>query len=177
MYLYRVLEELRRLTTSSMNTITATISIPVQSLSEAGKAQLLAYADTLVKTYHDEGYDLLNLLAESAKLELLAARIKEQAKAVALTPVSQYGREGVAKLGVSMTIKEVGVSYDYSADRVWGELNRTVLAAVEQRKQQEALLRSLPYGGRMMMDEETGEEYRAYPPTKTGSDGVILWIK
>ncbi|QIP15711.1 hypothetical protein G8759_25290 [Spirosoma aureum] len=160
-----------------MNTITATITVPTQSLTEAGKARLLAYADTLVAGYHEEGYDVLGLLAESAKLELLAARIKEKAKEVALTEVSLYGREGVSKLGVSMTIKPVGVSYDYSGDRIWQELNRTVLVAIERRKQQEEILKSLPYEGRIMVDENTGEEYRAYPPVKTGTDGIILKIE
>lgn len=160
-----------------MNTITATITVPVQTLTESSKAGLLAYADALVNTYVEEGYDLLNLMAESAKLELLAARIKEKAKEASLTEVNRYGREGVSKLGVSMTIKEVGVTYDYSTDPVWQELNRTVADATAKRKEQEALLKSLPYGGRLMVDEFSGEEYRAYPPAKSGGDGVVLSIK
>ena len=159
-----------------MNTITATITVPVQSLTAGTKKDLFAYADALVNTYDGQGYDLLNLMAESAKLELLAGRIKEKAKAVSLNEISRYGREGVAKLGVSMTIKAVGVTYDYSADRVWQALNQVVADATAQRKEQETLLKSLPYGGRMMMDESTGEEYRAYPPAKSGADSVVLTI-
>ncbi|GAB2571623.1 hypothetical protein [Spirosoma areae] len=159
-----------------MNTITATITVPVHSLTNSTKKELFAYADTLVNTYDGEGYDLLNLMAEAAKLELLAARIKEKAKAVSLNEVSTYGREGVARLGVSMTIKAVGVTNDYSLDPVWVELNQAVSEATAKRKEQEEILKSLPYGGRMMMDETTGEEYRAYPPAKSGADSVVLSI-
>lgn len=159
-----------------MDTITATITVPTTSLTDARKAELLRYADALVITYDSEGYDLLKLLAEASKLELLAARIKEKAKEIAINEVHRYGKKGIAKLGVSMTIAEVGVSYDYSQDPVWSRLNDAVKVATAFRKQQEELLKALPYEGRIMMDEETGEEYRAYPPAKSGSDGVILKI-
>ncbi|RYC69737.1 hypothetical protein [Spirosoma sordidisoli] len=159
------------------NRIESLVSVDVVTLGELDKKGLLSLADQMVRNSHEYGLDVLAMLAEATKLELVATRIKEQAKSVALNEVLTYGRGGVSKLGVSMTTKEVGVSYDYSGDRVWKELNRTVLAATAKRKEQEEILRSLPYEGRIMMDEETGEEYRAYPPARTASDGVVLTIK
>jgi hypothetical protein len=153
------------------------ITLPTTTLTEATKAELLEYADTLVATHRDEGYDVLGLLAEAAKLELLATRIKEKAKAAASDEIALYGRKGTMKLGVEMLVKEVGVSYDYSSDRVWAELNKTVAEATATRKAQESLLRTIPYEGRIMMDEGTGEEYRVYPPAKSASDGVTLSVK
>jgi hypothetical protein len=78
---------------------------------------------------------------------------------------------------MDVTVFILNLSYYYSEDRVWAELNRTVLAAIASRKQQEEFLKHIPYEGRIVMDESTGEEYRAYPPAKSGGDGVVLNIR
>lgn len=146
-------------------------------LTRQTKAELVAYADNWVTTRAQEGWDLLEPLAAAAKMELLASAIKDKAKQAALTEVGQYGRQGVTRSGVAMILKEAGVTYDYSNDRVWCELNRTVLAALEQRKEQETFLKSIPPEGCLCVDESTGEEYRAYPPLRSASDGIQLSIK
>lgn len=160
-----------------MNSITTTPDLEVINLLESPKSGLVAYADKLVSEYVEGGKDLLALMAEAAKLEILAQRIKDQAKEAALTEVRTYGPKGVSKFGVGITIKEVGVTYDYKLDPVWQSLNQTVAEATAKRKQQEDILKALPYEGRTMMDESTAEEYRAYPPAKKGGDGVVLSIK
>lgn len=153
----------------------ATLLTPTDLL-RLDKASIQAYADEWVATRAEEGWDLLEPLAVAAKLELLASRIKDGAKRAALTEITQYGRQGVSKVGVTMLAKEVGVTYDYSNDRVWMELNRIALSALEDRKVQEVILKSIPPEGRLMMDEGTGEEYRAYPPLKSAPMGVQLSI-
>ena len=153
-----------------------TINVNQLSFSESGKQTILTYADTLVATYTESGYDTLHLLAEAAKLELLAARIKEQAKVASLPDVSQYSKQGITKLGVSMVVKEVGVSYDYSADPLWVALKALETSATQDRKDHEEYLKRLPACGKPTIDPTTGELYRAYPPLRKASDGVVLTI-
>lgn len=160
-----------------MNAIVTTPALDVPNLLDTPKEGLISYADKLVNSYVEDGKDILALMAEAAKLEVLAQRIKDQAKEVAINEVRSYGPKGVTKLGVGMTVKEVGVTYVYKLDPVWQSLNQTVAEATAKRKEQEDILKALPYEGRTMMDEETAQEYRAYPPAKKGGDGVVLSIK
>lgn len=157
--------------------MTTTLELARLQLAESGKSDLCTYADALVETYYTEGYDTLLLMAEAAKLELIAARIKEKAKAVSVREVQTYGREGVTKLGVSMTIREVGTTYDYSTDQVWQQLKDRERIAADHRKQHENYLRALPDGGKITINDETGELYCAYRPAKEASDGIILTIR
>jgi|GEM_PF-6966543 len=156
-----------------MNTLPG---IEIQSLlPEWSKAELIRYSTELVAERSDGG-DVLGLLVQAAKLELMAATIKDHAKVAGLSDVLSYGKGGVSRQGVTLTTADVGVKYDYSVDPVWQRLNDDVADATAIRKQQETFLRALPYEGRMAVDELTGETYQAYPPAKSGGEGVIVKI-
>ncbi|ARK08900.1 hypothetical protein A6C57_00455 [Fibrella sp. ES10-3-2-2] len=141
------------------------------------KTVLTAFAREYVAELVENGGDVLSLLAQAAKLELLAEELKEQAKKAALEEVRQYGKEGVSKGGVSMIVKESGVKYDYTIDPTWANLNATVVEATKARQQHETYLKALPYEGTTYTCDATGNMYRAYPPAKRAGETVFLEIK
>lgn len=159
-----------------MNMTTTTLQLMNVPLSERGKNDLSTYAQTLVSTLYADGGDVLTLLAESAKLEYLAAAIKLAARQIAVQQVRPYGAEGLARLGVTMQVREVGIDYDYAPDPIWQRLRQTEHAATKARKDHETLLRCLPVGGQHLTDGATGELYHAVRPVRLASDGIVLTI-
>jgi hypothetical protein len=66
--------------------------------------------------------------------------------------------------GARIEICEAGVSYDYSGNGEWRELDRQIKILTDQRKSVEEKLRRLA-PGRMAVDPETGEVFEG--PVKT----------
>ncbi len=151
--------------------------IPQQIATAHTKEQLAAFALTFVNQLVEEGGDSIGLLAQAARLEYVAACMKEAAKTATIEEVRSYGKAGITRYSVTLIVKEAGVKYDYSGDPTWTKLNASVTSATEARKAHECYLKSLPYGGRMYVCEETGDMYRAYPPGKRAGETVFVEIK
>ncbi len=124
----------------------------------------------------ETGQDTLALLALAAKAGTLRRRSQKAAKGRGVEDLAKYGKEAVAISGVKLQIKETGVTYDYSADPVWVSLNVQLEHAKDNVSAQEKVLKGLPYEGKMMVDEVTGDLYRAYPPAKSAKESIQATI-
>ena len=58
--------------------------------------------------------------------------------------------------GARIELCEAGVSYDYSDDPAWRQIDRQIRELTDQKKKLEEKLRSIG-AGKMMVDHETGE--------------------
>lgn len=150
--------------------------LTLTNISGWTKRELTDLATASVAEIADNGDDVLSLLALSAKLEHFAKEVKDAAKERGITDLSKYGREGVAKQGVKLAIKEVGVRYDYSADPIWQLRDEAVKSATASRKEWETLLSAVPVGGMVVADPDTGSEYHAHRPARTASESITATI-
>jgi hypothetical protein len=113
-----------------------------------------------------------------AILERAIKQIKddEQFRQLTVDEVAKYGKEG-AQLsgGVTLTVKEAGVKYDYSlcGDEQLVQLYETRQALDADIKEREAQLKHLPPSG--MADPQTG--VIVYPPSKTSKTIVQATFK
>jgi hypothetical protein len=75
-------------------------------------------------------------------------------------------------------IKETGVKYDYSqcGDPIRTELVKLITATEESLKLREAFLKTVPPKGMTMVDEETGEAFSLYPPSKSSTTNVAVTL-
>ncbi|MEZ0485431.1 hypothetical protein [Fibrella aquatica] len=151
--------------------------IPQQVATATTKKELAQFATEFVRQLVEDGGDSISLLAQAARLEFLATCLKESAKTATIEEVRAYGKEGINRYGVSMTVKESGTKYDYSLNPTWANLNAVVAQATEARKQHETYLKAIPYTGTMYTDESTGDTFRVYPPAKKAGETVFLEIK
>lgn len=145
-------------------------------MPDLSKKELTTYAADLVHARIDETGDILGLLVQAAKLELFANALKDKAKAYALDAVYAYGERGVTRSGVGLTVGEVGTKYHYDSDPIWQRLNDREKEAADRRKTWEQVLRCLPSGGQVILDEETGDLYTARRPAKTSKTSVIISV-
>lgn len=145
-------------------------------IGEWSKQHLTSYAKASVAELAENGEDVLTLLSLAAKLEHYAGEVKKAAKEAGLEELARYGREGVAKSGVKLLIKEVGVNYSYERDSVWVQRMADVDAANTLLADWEQILKKMPPEGMIISDPETGELYRAYPPVKTARESIQATI-
>lgn len=70
--------------------------------------------------------------------------------------LAKNGGKIISASGAKMEACEGGISYDYSANPAWVELEQTIATLEVQKKQLETRLRAIPQG-RLLIDEESGE--------------------
>lgn len=158
-----------------MNTAITQV-LTFQNIGAWSKKDLTELAQASVDDVAETGEDVLGLIALAAKLEHYAGEVKKAAKAAGINDLAKYGRAGVAKGGVKLVLKETGVRYDYSQDRTWQIRNQTTQEATAKRKEWEDLLSVIPKGGMVITDPDTGEEYHAYAPARTGTESIQATI-
>ncbi|HUQ97397.1 MAG TPA: hypothetical protein VM010_07005 [Chitinophagaceae bacterium] len=124
----------------SKKQITALVNQSVDSVLESGNAaqvaELLSVMDEFVKGIRKD-----DRFVDGLRDELLKA----------------HGSIKTAS-GARIEACEAGIQYDYSENPAWTHVNNQIAELTEQRKSLEQKLRSIP-GGKMVVDEETGEVF------------------
>lgn len=88
--------------------------------------------------------------------------------------VQKFGKTAEYK-GAKFTVKEVGVSYDFSYchDPKWDLIKARIDELSELLKEREAFLKSIR-GQETLVDEESGEVYTVNPPVKRSKTGYMV---
>lgn len=81
--------------------------------------------------------------------------------------------------GSKMEIKETGVKYDYSkcGDPAWDGFESLLSEIKETQKEREKFLKSVPAEGIEIVNNETGEVIKVYPPSKTSTTSIAVTLK
>lgn len=76
-------------------------------------------------------------------------------------------------------IKEAGTKYDFSQsnDSVRDMLEQQLLSATNALKERENFLKTVPAKGLIITDEQTGETFTVYPPSKSSTTTVFVTLK
>jgi len=119
-----------------------------------------------------------NLLA----LVVAAQRVGEYVNAftarlrpAALKELEATGQKNYPVNGAKVESAETGVSYDYSADLLWQELNEKYLEAQAALKEREATLKTVktPYP---QVLESSGEAFTVRPPIKKSTTSLKITL-
>ena len=135
----------------------------------------------LIQQVRDGHFSALDMIAIGKTYELIVKGddkkgngILEQLLGLALSELSQYGKEPVKRLIFDITQIESGTTYDYSQDPVWNKLNLALTDAKESLKKREELLKNVPRPDPLKgieamteLDKESGEYFELRPPVKT----------
>jgi hypothetical protein len=81
--------------------------------------------------------------------------------------------------GSKMEIKETGVKYDYSkcGDPEWDQYESKINSLKESQKDREKFLKSMPVDGIEIVNHDSGEVLRIYPPVKTSTTSIAVTLK
>lgn len=102
----------------------------------------------------------------------------DRVKDLVICEVEKYGNNTTYN-SASLQVKEMGVKYDYSVcnDSIYNDLVDNIEKLKETLKQREKFLKSISSDGTLIVNEETGEVNKIYPPIKMAAQGISVTFK
>ena len=163
----------------------------ILSLFETNKAQRLTFCENLIRKL-EEGEanplqiqaqikcmeDIINTLTNTDKAKNKNLDVAIKYKAMLMMAAEKYSKS-FQLYNATYSIKEVGTKYDYSNcnDAELLELMAQSEALKEKIKTKQDFLQKVPFSGMAIINEETGETYKVYPPSKTSTTAVAVSLK
>jgi hypothetical protein len=118
-------------------------------------------------------YDLLKTLIELKRYDVYLNKLIETLKTPALEKAIEVGDKKFHYADAKVWVTK-RVVYDYSADKIWSDLNNNLTAVKERIKSHQALLKKLDSETTEMVDQETGEIVKITPPIKREEDSLMI---
>lgn len=96
-----------------------------------------------------------------------------------LTSVQAYGKKSFEFQNSKVEIKETGTKYDFSKceDPILNGLYAKQAEFDLAVKAREAMLKTISEKGMIITDEESGETFTVYPPSKSSTTSVAITLK
>lgn len=141
----------------------------------SSKSDLLKTAEMLVNNFDESSKDPLQMLAFVSKMKTMLDTIEKGLTEKSIGELNTYGGKHFA-FGIDFQLSEVGVKYDYSENVKWVELCNEIQALEEKRKGMESFIKTLK-SSISLIDEETGEVIKWYPPAKSSTTTIKKTIK
>lgn len=123
--------------------------------------EISALRVALIKKAFDEVFDRLPSLKE-----------------LALAEAEKYGEKKFSYHGAKIEIRELGVKFDFAncGDIIHSRLSEKLHEAETASKERESMLKTLT-GSIILTDEDSGEMYTVYPPTRKSTTGIAISFK
>jgi hypothetical protein len=96
-----------------------------------------------------------------------------------MATAEHYSGKKFLAFGATFTKTEVGTKYDYTLcnDPKLAELDKAAKDAADQLKKRQEFLKMVPVEGLDILEQETGETYTVYPPSKSSTSTVSVSFK
>jgi len=140
---------------------------------ELNQLDVIRTAEAIALRIKEGQVDPLQVLAAFKQVEKIQEKIKETLRTAAVSEMSKYGEKEVTKYGMTFEPMEAGVSYDYSVcnDPELTQLQEVLAKYQAKLKTRQTFLRALKEPVEIV-DEDTGEITKLYPPVKTSTSTV-----
>lgn len=156
-----------------------TEALSILGMFETTKEQRRSFVDQVVQNVTEGHTDPLKVHLQIKCTEEMIKAIKsskEYSEAV-LKEAEKHGKSFDYR-NSKLSIKEVGATYDYSVcqDPEHTELQKLFEEAKAKLAEREKFLKSLPASGQQVVNEDTGETYKIYPPLKSSTTSVSVTL-
>lgn len=135
----------------------------------------------IIKNIIDGEVNPLKVAQQLGAAEKMIKAVKDDPiyKRLLLKEADSYNERTFSTYGAQFQVKEVGVKYDYSVcnDPVYNDLQEQFKALQSQIKTREEMLKGIPKEGLDVINEDTGELYKLFPPAKSSTTSVTVTIK
>jgi hypothetical protein len=127
-----------------------------------------------IKSVIENGnYDLLRVLVELRRYDIYLTKLIETIKLPALENAKKTGNKNFNYADAKVIVTKT-VSYDYSVDKIWSEINADLTNIKERMKKHQEFLKELDSNITEIIDESTGEVLKVTPPIKKEKDSLII---
>lgn len=144
------------------------------------KRDISSVTDRIVNMVTDGEISPLEMHARLAFAEKVIKEVKTnpEYRDAILAEAEKYGKTFSEK-GCTFQIKESGIKYDYSNCDYppYKQILKDIETLDKSKKETEYFLKKIPHTGTTIIDEETGEVLKIYPPSKSSNTTVQVTIQ
>ena len=152
----------------------------ILALFETTKQQRTDFVNDLILKMENGQVDPVKLHLQIKSIEEIVKQATSNGryKSLLLDEAQKHGKKFTA-FNAEFQIKEAGPKYDYSQcnDPVITDLLQQQAQLDEKVKARQEFLQTLPIEGMEVINDETGEAYRIYPPSKSSTTTVSVTLK
>lgn len=138
------------------------------------KKEIGELVDTNIDLWCDSGDDTLAMLSMVTKIAEYATEVKKKLAKRVYDEVALYGKEGVIKNGVALSLFSSS-QYDYSNSDAWNALEEQIKSLKSIQKDMEQIAKATKQ--KTSWIDADGVEWDIYPAIRTGSETVKASIK
>ena len=155
-------------------------TVNILSLFQTTKAERTAFVNNVIANIEDESVDPLKIHLQLKSLIDISEQLLENEtyRKYLLSAAEKNGKKFTYQ-NADFSIKEVGTRYNWdNCDDV--ELTDLLLqneSLKEKLKVKQDFLKKVPIAGLAVINEETGETYKVYPPSKSSTTSVAVTLK
>ena len=163
----------------SSNIDTELSTINILSLFQTTKAERASFVNNVIANIQDESVDPLKIhLQLKSLIDISEQLLESDIYKKYLLEAAEHGKK-FSFQNAEFSIKEVGTKYSWDKcdDAELAELTYKGDQIKEQIKSKQEFLKKLPSSGMLITNEETGETYKVYPPSKSSTTSVAVTLK
>lgn len=153
--------------------------IKTLSVYDMTKAERGQFVNNIIESLESGEISTLKLHKQVKCLEDLVKQItaNELYKGSVLAEAAHYGKS-FDHLGAKWQVKEAGTKYDYSQcnDPELYQMQQQLDELTEKVKSRQKFLQLAPPEGIEVLDDQSGEVYRLYPPSKSSTTTVTITL-
>ena len=138
------------------------------------KKEIAELVEKNIELWCDSGDDTLAMLSMVTKIAEYATEVKKKLAKRVYDEVALYGKEGVTKNGVALSLFSSS-QYDYSNSDAWIALEEQIKALKATQKDIEQIAKATKQKTNWI--DSDGVEWDIYPAIRTGSETVKTSIK
>lgn len=148
----------------------------VAGVLDNNKDSMLQIVNSHIKDIGINGGNVIDEIIAIRKMIFMLEEVEKGIKDYAINELKNYDKEEDTRHNSTMKVVETGVKYDFSASSLWVNQKKRVDEEAAKLKDIETLLKSLK-GVMHLTDDETGEMFECYPPSKSSTTSLRVTIK
>ena len=153
----------------------------ILSLFQTTKEQRESFAIDLIERIESGSVNPLEIHLQVKCMDDVVKLINSNTvyKKSILSSAENMGEKSFQFHNAKFEIKETGVKYDFSRceDPLLSRLYTQQSELDGKVKDRESMLKTVPQKGMIVTDEETGETFTVYPPSKSSTTNVSVTLK
>lgn len=152
------------------------VQLKKSPIFESNKAQLMAVVDQYAQEIAFNGGDPLKDLVLCRKFSFLLEKMEDALKGAVIRELSNHDNSETTLMDCSIKEVESGVKYDFTNSEAWVVQKKIVDEATAKLKEIEAFAKGCR-SETTILDEDTGEMIKYYPPVKTSTTSLRVTLK
>lgn len=141
---------------------------PLISFSKDGISGIV---DNYIKDIATNGGDVVKDWVTCEKYSFAIKQLQEGLKPYLIKELEYCDKKETHLLGTMVKVVGSPAKYDFSENEVWVNQKKLVDEATIKLKEIEAFIKTLK-SSTTIVDEETGESFRFYPPSKSSTETI-----